>query len=68
MDDSVTVQVVESLDELLSDFADLRLAKVAVILKDLEELTLSELSDDTELVRSFKRVQEQDDVLVVETL
>ena len=68
MDDSVTVQVVESLDELLSDFADLRLAKVAVILKDLEELTLSELSDDTELVRSFERVQEQDDVLVVETL
>lgn len=68
MDDSVTVQVVESLDELLSDFADLRLTKVAVILKDLEELTLSELSDDTELVRSFERVQEQDDVLVVETL
>lgn len=68
MDDSVTVQVVESLDELLGNFADLRLTKVAVILKDLEELTLSELSDDTELVRSFERVQEQDDVLVVETL
>lgn len=32
VDNSVGVQIVESLDELLSDFADLRLTKVAVVL------------------------------------
>ena len=56
VDDPMTVQVVEGLDKLLGNFADLRLAKVAVILKDFEELTLSELSDHAEFVRGFKRI------------
>ena len=50
MDDSVTVQIVECLYELLGNLADFRLAQVTVILQDLEQLTLSELSDDAELV------------------
>ena len=54
MDDAMTVQVVERLHELLSNFTHLWLSQVAIIFKDLEKLTLSKLCDDTELVRCFK--------------
>ena len=36
MNDPVAVQIVESVHQLLGNFADLCLTKVAVILKDLE--------------------------------
>lgn len=76
MDDAVRVEVVEGVDELLRDLADFGLGQVAVIFQNFEELTLGELqgsesrraylSDNTELVRSFKAIQKQDNVLVVE--
>ena len=50
MDDPVTVQVVQGIDQLLGNLADLLFTKVAIILKDLEELTLGKLSHDAELM------------------
>ena len=67
MDDPVTMKVVKSLYELLSDLADFRLSQVSVVLKDLEELTLGEFSDDTELVGCFERIEQQNDVFMVQT-
>ena len=67
MDNSVTVQVVESLHELLGNLANFRLPQVAVILQNLEELTLGELSDDAELVGRLEGVEQEDNVLVVQT-
>ena len=67
MNNPVTVQVVESLDELLSNLAHFLLSQIPVVLQDLEELTLGKLSDDAELVGRLKRVKQKDDVLMVQT-
>jgi len=68
MDDSVAMQVVKRLYELLGNLSNLRLAKVAVIFQDFEKLTLREFSDDTKLMRCLERIQQQDDVLMIQTL
>jgi len=64
----VAVQVVKRLHELLGNLSNLRLAKVAVIFQDFEQLSLCEFSDNTELVRCLERIQEQDNVLMIQTL
>ena len=65
MDDAVRMQIVESVHQLLSYFAHFVLRQVPVILQDLEQLALRELSDHAKLMGGLERVQEQDDVLVV---
>ena len=54
MNDPMTVQIVQSLHELLGNLAHLLLSQVPVVLQYFEELTLSEFSDHTELMRCFK--------------
>ena len=66
MYDTMRMEIVKSVHQLLSDFADLVLWQVPVVLQDLEELTLRELGDHAEFVGCLERVQQQDDVLVVE--
>ena len=68
MDDTVTVEIVESLDQLLGNLTHLRFSQIAVIFKNFEELSLGKFCDDTELMRGFERIQKQDDILVVQTL
>lgn len=68
MDDTVTVEIVESLDQLLGNLTHLRFSQVAVVFENFEELSLGEFCDDTELVRGFERIQKQDDILVIQTL
>ena len=63
----MTVQVVECLHELLGNLTNFRLAQVAIILQDLKELTLGELSDDAKLVGCLEGVEQEDNVLVVQT-
>ena len=67
MNNPVTVQVVECLDELLSDLAHLLLSQISVVLQDLEKFALGEFSDDAELVGCLERVKQKDDVLMVQT-
>lgn len=67
MDDPVRVEIVKSVHELLRYLADLWLRKLAIIFKDLKELPLSEFCNHAELMGSFKRVKQQNDVLMVET-
>lgn len=50
----MAVQVVKRLHELLGNLSNLRLAKVAVIFQDFEQLSLCEFSDNTELVRCLE--------------
>ena len=66
MDDPVRVQVVQGLDQLLSNLTHLWFTQVAVVFQDLEKLTLGELCHHAELMRSLERIEQQDDVLVVE--
>jgi len=54
MNNAVTVKVVQSVHQLLGDLANLRLAKVTIIFKNLKELSLRKLRHDAELMRSFK--------------
>ena len=68
MDDAVRVQIVKRVHQLLGYLAHFIFWKIPVILEDLEQLTLGELGDHAKLVRRLKRVQKQNDVLVVETL
>ena len=53
--------------KLLRNLTHFWLRELSIILKDLKELSLGELGDHAEFMGSFKRVQQQDDVLVVET-
>ncbi len=76
VNDVVRVEVVESVDELLGDFADLFLRQGLVVFEDLEKLALSKLKgekhgryfgDDAEVVGCFEGVDHEDDVLVDQT-
>ena len=67
MDDPMRVEIVQSVHKLLRNLTHFWLRELSIILKDLKELSLGELGDHAELMGSFKRVQQQDDVLVVET-
>ena len=58
VNDAVRVQIVQRVYQLLSNFANFRLAKVPVVFKDLEEFTLGKLSNHAKLVRSFERVEQ----------
>ena len=62
------MKIVERMDKLLGNLANFVFRQVPVILQNLEELALRELSDHAELMRRLERVEKQDDVLVVETL
>ena len=66
MDNAMRMQIVESVHQLLSYFAHFVLGQVPVVLQDLEQLALRELGDHAKLVGGLERVQEQDDVLVVQ--
>ena len=66
MNNSVRMQIIQSMHQLLSDLANLILWKVSIIFKNFKQLTLSKLRDHAELVRCFKWIQQQDDILVVE--
>ena len=66
MDNSVRMQIIESMHQLLSDLANLILWKVSIIFKNFKQLTLSKLRDHAELMRCFKWIQQQDDILVVQ--
>lgn len=68
MNDPVTMQIVEGLYELLRDLSHFSFAQITIIFQDFEEFALSKFSHHTELVRSLKRVEKQNYVLVVETL
>lgn len=61
------VQVVQGVHKLLGDLAHFRLAQVPVVLEDLEELALGKLGNDAELVARFERVEQQNNVFVVES-
>ena len=58
MYDSVRVQVVQSMNKLLSYLPNFVLREVPIIFKDLKQFSLSELSDHTELVSSLEWIQE----------
>ena len=68
VDDAMRMQIVKGVHQLLGDLAYLVLWEVPVVLQNLEELALSELRDHAELMRRLERVQQQNDVLVVEAL
>lgn len=54
MNNSVRVQVVQRMHQLLGYLSDLTLWQVPVVLQYLKQLALGELSYHTELVRSFE--------------
>lgn len=67
VNDPVGVQIVQCEDQLLCDLPDLCLRQTPVIFEYFKKFSLSELSDDTELVRCLEGIEKEDDVLVVET-
>ena len=68
MDNSMRMQIIQGMNQLLSNFTNLILWEVSIIFKNFKQLTLSKLRDHTELMRCFKWIQQQDDILVVKTL
>ena len=56
MNNSVGVQVIQRVHQLLGYLPDLTLRKVPVVLQYLKELALSELSYHAKLMRSFERI------------
>ena len=58
MYDSVRVQVVQSMNKLLSYLPNFVLREIPIIFKDLKQFPLSKLSDHTELVSSLEWIQE----------
>ena len=58
MNDSVRMKIVQSMYQLLSNLSHLRFRKLPIILQNLKELSLSKFSDHTELMRSFKGIQQ----------
>ena len=66
--DAVGVDVVQRPDQLLRYLPDFRLFERLVVLDDVEELALAELSDEDELGAGFEGVEEEDDVFVLELL
>ena len=62
------VEVVESMHQLLSDFAHFTFRQVPVVFQDFKELSLSELSDHAEFMGSLERIQKQNDVFIIQAL
>jgi hypothetical protein len=54
--------------QLLSNLSHLAFWQTSIIFKNLKQLSLSKLGDHTEFMRRLKRVKQQYDVLMVQTL
>ncbi len=67
MDDSVRMQIVKSVNELLCDFPNFIFRKFSIILEDFKKFTLSKLSDHTKFMTRFERIKQQNDVFVIES-
>ena len=65
MRDAVTVNITKSPDQLLSYFSDFVEVKRVIILNNVEQLALSELSNKNEFWGSFEGVEKENDVFVL---
>ena len=66
MDDSFRMEVVERMNELLRYLPTFLLRKVPVVLKNLEHVSLSKLSDHAELMLRLEGVEQKNDILVIQ--
>jgi len=65
MDDSVRMQIVKGVDQLLCNLPNFIFWKFSVILEDFEKFTLSKFSDHAKLMTCFERIKEQNDIFVI---
>ena len=68
MSDAIGVYVMQCSDQLLRDFAYLRLLQWLIVLNDVEQLALAQLGDQDKLRAGLKGVQEQYNVLMLKFL
>jgi hypothetical protein len=63
---AIRVQVMQRLDELFSNLLYCAFRKSLIVLQNVEQLTLSVLSNNTELSISFKSIKHKNDVFMVQ--
>ena len=68
MGDAIGVDVMQGSHQLLCDFANLSLLQGLIILDDVKQLSLTQLSDQYKLRACLKRIQKQDDILMFKFL
>lgn len=66
MNNSLGMKVIEGMNQLLSDLPAFFFWEVPIILQDLKHVSLSKLSDHTELMLCLKRVEQENDILVIQ--
>ena len=66
MGDSVRMNVMKGPDQLLGYFSDILHLQTLIVFDNIKKFTLTQLSDQYELTLCLERVQEQNDVLVLE--
>ena len=66
MDDTIRMQVIQSLDELFCHLLDSCFRQPLIVLQNIKQLSLRVFRNDTEVTFRFKGIKHEDNVLMVQ--